>query len=348
MSNRVTIADVARQAGVSPMTVSRVINHKGDVSASTRQRVLAVVEELGYRPSSIARGLATQRTGALGLVVPDVANPFFSDLVHGVEHGAYARGYNVFLCNSEEDPQRELEILDLLEEKQVEGLVLCSSRLDAQALQVLVAHQPKVVLVNRRLADRTVRSVVVDDERGGYLATRHLLDIGCRAVGLLAGPHPSRSGRLRAQGYRAALAEFQVKTREGWTRSCRPDVEGGLNAARDLLAQRPELDGLICFNDLVAVGALQACAERGLAVPEELAIVGYDDIALAALVTPSLTTCRVPRFELGRQAVRLLLEQLEGSTDAGEDIVLQPELIIRQSAPSTICHANRPTAVEEP
>lgn len=346
MSDRVTIADVARQAGVSPMTVSRVINNKGDVRASTRQRVLAVVEQLDYRPSSIARGLATRRTGALGLVVPDVANPFFADLVRGVEHGAYARGYNVFLCNSEEDPQRELEILHLLEEKQVEGLVLCSSRLDAQALHALVARQSKVVLVNRQLRNRAARSAMVDDERGGYLATRHLLETGRRAVGLLAGPDPSHSGRLRARGYRAALAEFQAPGAEAWTRPCRPDVEGGLNAARDLLGRQPQLDGLVCFNDLVAVGALQACAEMARAVPGDVAIVGYDDIALAALVTPSLTTCRVPRYELGRQAVRLLLEQLEGSAEPPEDVVLQPELIIRQSAPLAPVRPGAQAAVE--
>lgn len=347
MSDRVTIADVARQAGVSPMTVSRVINNKGDVRASTRQRVMAVVEQLGYRPSSIARGLATRRTGALGLVVPDVANPFFADLVRGVEHGAYARGYNVFLCNSEEDPQRELEILHLLEEKQVEGLVLCSSRLDAPALHALVARQSRVVLVNRQLRNRAVRSVTVDDEKGGYLATRHLLETGRRAVGLLAGPEPSHSGRLRARGYRAALAEFRAPSAEAWTGPCRPDVEGGLNAARELLERQPQLDGLVCFNDLVAVGALQACAEMGRAVPTDMAIVGYDDIALAALVTPSLTTCRVPRYELGRQAVRLLLEQLEGSAEPAEDVVLQPELIIRQSAPLVSKRPGALAAVEE-
>ena len=130
MPNRVTMADVAREAGVSAMTVSRVVNEKGEVGPATRQRVLEVVERLGYRPSAIARGLATQRTGSLGLVMPDVANPFFSDVARGAEHVAYAEGYNIFLCNTDEDPQRELSVLQSLEEKQVDGVVLCSSRLD--------------------------------------------------------------------------------------------------------------------------------------------------------------------------------------------------------------------------
>ena len=210
MSNPVTIADVAREAGVSSMTVSRVVNDKADVSPATRQRVLEVIQRMGYRPSGIARGLATQRTGTLGLVVPDVANPFFSDVARGVEHGAYAEGYNVFLCNTEEDPERELAVLKSLEEKRVDGLVLCSSRLDDNELEQVVARHPTAVLVNRQLVGEHVRSVMVDDEAGGKLATEHLLDAGHGAVGFLAGPEVSHSGRQRAKGYRAALAAARV------------------------------------------------------------------------------------------------------------------------------------------
>jgi LacI family transcriptional regulator len=315
------------------MTVSRVINDKGDVSPTTRQRVLEVVERLGYRPSGIARGLATQRTGTLGLVVPDVANPFFSDIAGGVEHVAHARDYNVFLCNTKEDAERELAVLKSLEEKRVDGLVLCSSRLSEDELHQAVAAIRPVVLVNRRLVGERVCSVLLDDEGGGRLATRHLLQSGHRAIGLLAGPETSHSGRLRSKGYRAALAEANLPYYPDWVRSCIPVVEGGYEAARDLLTTHPELTSLFCYNDLVAVGALQACAELGRRVPDDLAVVGHDDIPLSALVTPSLTTCRVPRYELGGQAVRLLLDQIEEGPEPCDDTLLPVELIVRASAP---------------
>jgi LacI family transcriptional regulator len=316
------------------MTVSRVVNNKDEISIATRQRVLEVIERLGYRPSAIARGLATQRTRTLGLVVPDVSNPFFSELARGVEHVAYAEGYNVFLCNTEEDKQRELAVLESLEEKRVDGLVLCSSRLDDSDLQAAVSRHASAVLVNRRLEGSAVRSVLADDEAGGRLATNHLIASGHTVIGYLAGPAASHSGQQRAKGYRAALDAANLPVDAEWLRHCAPVAEGGLEAARDLLGRCPELTALFCYNDLVAVGALQACAALGYQVPRDVAVVGHDDIPLAALVTPPLTTCRVPRHELGTRAVRLLLSQISGQAIQSEELVVQPELVVRASAPA--------------
>jgi LacI family transcriptional regulator len=331
--DRVTIADVAREAGVSLMTVSRVVNDKADVSQATRQRVLQVVERLGYRPSSIARGLATRRTGTLGLVVPDVANAFFANVARGAESHAYARGYNVFLCNTDEDSQREEEVLQSLEEKRVDGVVLCSSRLDDSELSLQLRRFPVLVLVNRLLESDDVCTVLVDDKAGGRLATDHLLSAGHQAVGFLAGPPLSHSGRQRKAGYRAALTAAGWPYNADLVQHCSPTVQGGHQAARELLVAHPRLTALFCYNDLVAVGALQACAELGRRVPDDLAVVGYDDIPLANLVTPPLTTCRVPRYKLGELAMQLLLDQIDGSSDQHERVVLQPELIVRVSAP---------------
>ncbi len=337
MTHRITMADVAHEAGVSLMTISRVVNNKGEVSPATRQRVLDVIERLGYRPSGIARSLATQRTGTLGLVVPDNANPFFSDVARGAERVAYAEGYNVFLCNTEEDAHHELAVLQSLEEKRVDGIILCSSRLDDRELRTVVARHSAVVLVNRRLepADKENRVgiVMLDDVASGRMVTQHLLDSGHRAVGFLAGPLASRSGHQRAAGYRAALAAAGLPYNPTWTIPCPADVDGGHQAARDLLAAYLELTALFCYNDLVAVGALQACADLGHRVPDDVAVVGFDDIPLAALVTPPLTTCRVPRYDLGVQAMRLLLDQINGRPGECTDIVLRPELVVRASAP---------------
>jgi LacI family transcriptional regulator len=270
-------------------------------------------------------------------VIPDVANPFFSDVARGAEHVAHAEGYNVFLCNTDEDPQREAAVLQSLEEKRVDGLVLCSSRLEDPQLRVVVARHPAVVLVNRRLElaseQESVGVVVLDDVDGGRTATQHLLDGGRRAVGFLAGPPASCSGRWRAEGYRAALAAAGLPYDPAWTVPGSADVAGGHRAAGRLLAAHPELDALFCYNDLVAVGALRACADHSRRVPEDVAIVGFDDIMLAGLVTPPLTTCRVPRYELGAQAMRLLLDRINGRKGGQAEIVLRTELIVRASAP---------------
>lgn len=329
---RVTIKDVAEAAGVSRQTVSRAMNNRGEISPETRARVLHIAEEMGYRPSSIARSLAMRRTGTLGLVVPDVANPFFSEVARGAEQEAYAKDRNVFLCNTNEDPQRELAILQSLEEQRVDGVLLCSSRLDETDLNTALTYHPDVVLVNRRLNGSNVGTVLINDEVGGYVATRHLIQAGHRNVGVLAGPPASRSGQRRVQGYRRAMNEAGLRIAESWMPPCAPTVEGGQQSAHALLTRYPELTALFCYNDLVAVGALKACAEMGRAIPNDIAIVGFDDIPLAALVTPALTTCHVPRYDLGRQAMQLLLERIDGCTDQCRELVVQPALVVRDSS----------------
>ena len=333
MAGRVTISDVAREAGVSLMTVSRVINDKGEISPATRSHVLDVIERLGYRPSRIAQGLATQRTGTLGLIVPDIANPFFSDIARGAEDRARAAGHHILVCNADESPKRELSVLQSLEEKRVDGIVLCSSRLPDDALRSALTYHPAVVLVNRRLPRAQVGTVMLDDEAGARSATQHLLQSGHRAVGFLAGPLASYSSRQRSKGYHVALAAAGAPYDPDWVRACSYEVQGGRDTARTLLTDHPELTALFCYNDLVAIGALRASADLGRRVPDDLAIVGFDDIPMAALVTPALTTCRIRRHDLGSQAMSLLLDRIEGCTDGCQEVVLHPELIIRASAP---------------
>lgn len=314
------------------MTVSRVVRGKGDVSELTRQRVLEAVDRLGYRPSSIARSLATQKTGTLGLVVPDVTNSFFAEITLSVETAAYSQGYNVFLCNAGEDPQRELDLLDSLEEKRVDGIILCSSRLDETELGEVVDRSPGVVLINRRWDPAVARSVLVDHESGAAQATQHLLAGGHRHIGFVAGPATSRGSQQREDGYRKALAEASIDCNPDWLRHCAPTIDGGYEAAKNLLQHATEITAIFCYNDLIAVGALRACAEMGRRVPADIAIIGFDDIPLAALVTPPLTTCRVDRAALGAKAVDLLLRQIKGGAANGPEII-EPALVIRNSAP---------------
>jgi len=329
MNKRVTIADVAQAAGVSMMTVSRVVNKSGPVSEATRQRVLSTIEEMGYRPSGLARSLATKRTGTIGLVVPDIANPFFAGIAKGVEQVAYAERYNVFLGNTSEDWERELAMLQSLEEKRVDGLILCSSRLPDESLRETLRWHPTTVLVNRQF--QGFSSVLMDDQAGAMMLVEHLLNSGRQRIGVLAGPLRSTSGQKRLHGYRSALQKAGRTWRDGWVKYCAPSVAGGLDAASTLLTSHPEFDALLSYNDLVAVGALQAAADLGQVVPDDIAITGFDDIPLSALVTPSLTTCRVPVQDIGTQAMRLLLDRVGGCAHGCEEMMLKPELVIRSS-----------------
>lgn len=332
MVKRISITDVAREAKVSPMTVSRVIRGEEYVKTTTREKVLEVVDRLGYQPNAIARGLVTQRTGTIGLVMPDVANPFFSDIALAVETEAYEENYSVFLCNSSEDLQREREILQTLQEKRVDGIVLCSSRLSDEDLQHAISGFPAVVLTNRQLENTDVSAVLVDHFQGGYDAATHFLNQNHQKIGYISGPPISRGGMQRAEGFYAAMKTAGFDFNSQWERQCSPTIEDGFRATNELLVESPEITAIFCYNDLVAIGTLKACRELGRNVPQDIAIIGFDDIPIAALVTPALTTCSVPCFELGTRAAELLLTRLKDTNSIVQEIIMRPELVVRDSA----------------
>lgn len=327
-----TITDVAREAGVSAQTVSRVLNGKREISASTRERVVGVIERLGYRPNSVARSLVSNRTFAIGLTVPDICNPFFPDIARGAEDTAREHGYEVFLCNTIEDADREAAVLRALENRRVDGAIVCSSRLPDEKLFPWLERQRAAVLVNRPAPAGVAGSVRMDDTSGTMRAVEHLLESGRRAIGFLAGPRYSHSGSERIRGYEGALSAAGIEPEQDLVVPCGPTVEGGYEGTRALLSGRSGVDGLVCYNDLAAVGALRACEELGLRVPDDVAVVGCDDIMLAGLVSPALTTLRAPKYEIGAHAVRILLDHIDGRREQSE-VILQPELVVRASAP---------------
>lgn len=331
-NRRITMSDVAREAEVSLMTVSRVVNDKEGIREETRQRVQDVIDRLDYRPSNLARGLATQKTGTIGLVVPDNANPYFSEVARGVEHLAYTNGYTVFLCNTEENITREFDVLRLLDEHHVDGVILCSPRQEDADLHEAIARQPATVLVNRPLHNSAVASIMIDAQLGGQLIATHLIENGHKKIGIIAGPRTSLSGRDRLNSYVQTIRDAGIDQPEDWILHCSPTTQGGTSGAKQLLQTYPDLTALICFNDLVAVGALQACKQLGRAVPDDVAVTGFDDIPMSAFVTPSLTTCHVHRNELGHRAMQLLLNLMEGELDE-TNIVIKPHLVVRDSSP---------------
>ena len=328
------MADVAREAGGSLQTVSRAINDKNEISAQTKRKVLAVVERLGFRPSGIARSLATRRTASVGLVVPDITNPFFSEIARGVEDVAYAHAYNVFLCNSDEEIRREKAVLDSLLEKQVDGLVLFSSRLDQKELLDRLRYFSSVVLVNREIdvALEGVRTIMIEDESSAHKAVDYFFSQGRTKIGYLAGPERSDSNRKRYQGYVAALQKNHLQVDPELIYQCeKPDISSGEQAARKLLQARADINALFAFNDLIAVGALQASQKIGCRVPQDIAIIGCDDIPLASLVTPALSTLHIGKREVGIAAMQILMALIQADHPIPMKTIFQSELVLRGS-----------------
>lgn len=328
---RVTIADVARASGVSAMTVSRVLNDRPGIRPETRARVEAAIRALGYRPSRVARSLITDRTETLGMVVPDIGNPFYPEIVAGAEEAAWQAGYSLMLCNTNENPEREARVLEMLEGARVDGVILASSRLGDDRLHPYLLQHAATVLINRYSTAPKVGSVRVDDTYGTMRAVHYLFSQGRQRIGFLAGPEASHSGRLRRQGFIAAFETSGRAVPYEWIIPCQPLEQAGYQAAKALLAAHPEIDGLLCYNDLVAIGALEALRELGRQVPDAVALIGCDDIRLASLTTPKLTTLGVDKRALGAAAVRILLRLIEGKS-AERHLTIKPELIVRESA----------------
>lgn len=332
VESRVTIADVALRAGVSTQTVSRVINNKAEISPETRQHVLDIIQQLGYRPNRVARSLVTQQTFTIGLVIPDIANPFFSELTRGAEDVAWENGYNVLLCNTVEKEEREKASLHLLEETRVDGVILCSSRLDQQELYPLLESFRSVVLVNRPAPAEVAGVVRIDDFEGGFSAANYLMRVGRQELAFLAGPTKSFSGCERLRGGIEAMKAQGLMANPARHRFCPPKRQAGYDAAIDLLKQDSKINGLICYNDLVAVGALQACLELGRDVPGDVAIVGFDDIVLSRVVCPPISTLSISKVQMGAAAARMLLDRIQGRVEQNE-IVMKPNLVLRGSTP---------------
>ncbi len=351
MNTRITIADVAREAAVSTQTVSRAINNKGEIRPETRQHVLAIAERMGYRPNTLARALASDRTWTLGLVVPDVTNPYFAEIIRGAEDAALPYDYTIFLCNTNEDPQREHKLLTLLESKQVDGVIICSPALQDEALQCCLDRQRSAIIVNHPPLGNVIGAIWVDNLAGTCQAVEHLLAGGRQQIGLLYGTPETFSRRQRREAYVHTLAAHGITALPTLMEACAPQLEDGYRGARHLLERMPTLDALLCHNDLVAVGALQACAELGRRVPDDVAVIGFDNIPLSHLVWPTLTTVHYPIAQLGGQAVAMLLhyvnQEIAHDHDNGthnkapdrhaaagpQEICVIPQLIIRESAP---------------
>ena len=327
-----TISDVARKAGVSTMTVSRVLNNSGYASDETRARVLAAASELGYLPNALARSLHVKRTHTLALVLTDITNPFFTTVARGVEDAASAEGFSVIFCNTDESEEEEARYVRMLLERQVDGLLLVPACSASRSVEAALARGKPVVILDRTVAGADVDTVRCDSEGGAHAAAQHLIRLGHRDIAVLGGSPDVSVAVERVAGARRAFAEAGLPLGEERVLHGRPDVRSGAEMARAALSLLPRPTALLATNNFIAVGAFSALRDAGLSVPDDLSLAGFDDLPASLVVDPFLTVVSQPAYEMGRQGTALLLARLRGNgPQATQDIVLPTELVLRRS-----------------
>jgi LacI family transcriptional regulator, galactose operon repressor len=327
--SRTTITEVAEVAGVSRTTVSHVLSGNRPVAASTRERVERTIFELGYRPNGLARSLRIQRTDSIALIIPDITNPFYPVLARGLDD-AMSGGYRTYICNTDAVRERELEFVADVSDRHVDGMVIVPFQIGGPELRHTLDLGIPLVVLGGRIDDPVVDVVLTDDEHGAFEATRHVIGRGHRRVAMIRGAQGTDPERFA--GYRRALDtsgipfEPQLTAVGHWTR------QGGSRAMRELLALTDPPTAVFSANDLMAIGAMDAAREAGLSMPADLALVGYDDIEAAALVSPPLTTVVNPAYEAGRTAGCLLADRMTGGYTGGRrEVVLHSRLVERGS-----------------
>ncbi|MDQ0285974.1 LacI family transcriptional regulator [Desulfofundulus luciae] len=329
----VTIKDIARKAGVSYATVSRALNNRPEVSEKTRREIQRLAAEMGYKPNAIARGLVTRETLTLGLVIPDITNPFFPEVARGVEEAASEAGYSVFLCNTNWDVDKERTYIELLEEKRVDGLILASVTEDEEYLAELLSRETPVVLINRILDQVDTNYVAIDNVKGAQQAVEHLISLGHRRIAYVGGLEHVESTAERLHGYRLALAINNIPFEEELVRYGSFKKESGYENALSLLSLPEPPTAIFAANDILALGVIQAIKERELKVPENVAVVGFDDIPFAAYAEVNLTTVAQPKYTMGEMAAKILIDEIrKGPSPEKKHIVLPPTLVIRASS----------------
>lgn len=329
-ASRVTIAHVARLAGVSPTTVSHVLSGKRRVSDSTSVRVRDAVQRLGYRPNSAARQLRTRRSRMVAVIVPDITNPFYGVLTRGLADVVGGGDYGTYVCNTDGSLERERNFMHDVLDRGVDGIVLAAVTRAARGAITPARFGTPVVCVGDTVDELDIDLVTAEHEAGAYAATQHLLGRGARRIAMIQGP--VEGGAARERGFRNALADAGLPLPSAhmvhgdWTRA------GGYTAMHRLMELDPRLDAVFCANDLTAIGAMDAARELGLAVPDDVSLVGFDDVDAATIVTPALTTVRNPAYETGAEAGRLLMSRMNGDYTGGRRTVVLPCPLVRRDS----------------
>jgi DNA-binding LacI/PurR family transcriptional regulator len=326
----VSIKDIARLAGVSHSTVSRALNKSPLIPVKTAQRIQRIAAEKGYAASVVARSLVTRRTEAIGVVVTSIADPFNGEVVAGIEEVANDEGYSVVLATSQADPRRELTVVRSFRERRVDGILVASSRLGAQYLPLFAELETPIVLLNNQHPSEFAYSVSIDNADGGYQAAMHLIGLGHRDIAYIGDEFGLQSDAERFRGFQAAMRKTRLKIRKDLVVRGDGKSAGGKKCAAELLALRQPPTAIFCYNDMTALGVIEAVQARRWRVGREVSVVGFDDLFFAASLQPPLTTFRQPKRELGKQAMQLLIAILR-QQPAERKVVVRGELVVRGS-----------------
>jgi LacI family fructose operon transcriptional repressor len=326
----VSIKDVAKAAGVSTATVSRVLSNGNHVRPEVRKKVMEAVERLGYRPNLVARSLRSQQSNTIGLIVSDIRNPFFTSLSRAVEDTAYEQGYTVFLCNTDENPEKETIYLNLMRDESVAGVIFSPTRQTASNFATFSRAYP-IVIVDRTVGNAEVDMVLLDNVDSGYRLTKHLLENGYRRIAALCG-EMSTTGKERHAGYEKALREYELLPTSELVKFVQPRPEAGHDATLKLLDATTRPDAILTTNSLLAVGALQAIRERNLTIPDDVALVTFDETTWASLVQPAITLIEQPTYEIGQTATELLLQRIADPKRSTRQVILKGRLLERGSS----------------
>ncbi len=326
-----TLANIARETGFSINTVSRALNGKPDVHHETRDIILAAATKLNYHPNRLARGLRKQATRVIGVVVSDVANPFFSLLMKSISSAAHARDYRVLLQDSDEKSAGEREAIDVLLSERIDGILICPVQAETSAIEMLGESQLPVVLIGRSFKGLDMDYVKPNDFHGGELATQHLIDYGHERIGVVNAPLWISSARERYEGYVHTHEAAGIPLDQGIIRSGVVNHIEGYREAKELLKIEPRITAIVAYSDFVAFGVARAIWEAGLRIPEDISLIGFDDIPLATCLPVPLSTVRSPIKELGARGVEILCDKIEGTLDHRVREQLPTKLIVRQS-----------------
>jgi len=328
----IRIDDVAQRAHVSKATVSRVVNGRDGVSEALRQRVVAAISELGYQPDRSARRLRGTSSEVLGIIIPDIQNPYFTSVVRGIEDLAYDHQLNVLLGNTDDDPRKQEAYLRVMMAERVAGLIIAPSfGISGQPLQQLARLGTPIVLIDRSVASLPFDTVVVDNFQGAYEGTRHLIRLGYRRIGFVGGDLELSPGRERHAGYRQALLDAKLPVEPDLVQIEHFKIESGQRLTHRLLDHHPRPDAIFSANSLLSMGVLMALREAGVRVPDELALVGFDDLPWAGELFSPLTAVAQPTYEVGQEAVRTLLQRRSDPAAPVRTVTLHTSLMIRES-----------------
>lgn len=332
---KTTIKEIASAAGVSIATVSKVVNGKDcNISAATRQRVLKTINELNYVPNRIASSMVTKNTYTIGLLIPDITNPFFPEIARGVEDYANKAGYQVVLCNSDNDLKKESEYIHMFQEKMVDGIIITSSasRASEEHSRNYMKIGIPIITVDRDMKDcKTQGKILVDNTKGAFEAVSYMIGKGYKKILHLSGSMNSIPSIQRFNGYKKALKHCNIGFNSDLYFEGTYDVDSGYKGIKEVINKKIDFDSVFCGNDLIAIGAMKAIKELGLKIPKDIGIMGFDNIYISELVTPSLSTVKQPNYNMGYKAAQLLINAIKNPSKTEGEVVLETELIIRES-----------------